>query len=239
MLKKSLSLFALILLAGCSTPLKPTSFTTSNTGTPVLIEKKQVFYTHDEELEEFINQTTPKPILFVVNKPSWTAKSRLSLQEEEEVAFTLRERIYRYLLREYDHPARVRYAYIPDDQLTKDYELIFVDTTVTDIRTGNGVARYVLGYGAGATVIQVQGSFYRSLNGEPKPLLDFVLRQRHGAYPSGVMNTQVTDDAYCLKYGTEALVTKLTTALPEYLKVPINTPVPVKPAPIVEEAPQQ
>lgn len=214
------TLLSLFIFSGCSTPLKNTEFMSTNLGTPVQVQKKHVYYLHEEELSSFHVQENPRAVLFVINKPKWTAKSRLSPAEVEDVSFTLRERIYRYLLREYPHPARVRYAYIPDDVLTRDYEVVFVDTTVTDIRTGNGVARYVLGYGAGATVIQVEGRFSHIVEGQSVPLVDFALRQRHGAYPSGVMNTQVTDDAYCLKYGTEALVGKLTTTLPTYLRTP-------------------
>ncbi|MGF1572768.1 MAG: DUF4410 domain-containing protein [Sumerlaeia bacterium] len=191
-----------------------------NSGTPIVVDKKHVVYLHEPQIEAFHTQENPKPVLFVVNKPKWTAVSRLDAGEVQDVAFTLRERIYRYLLRQYPHPARVRYAYIPDDQITKDYDVIFVDSTVTDIRTGNGVARYVLGYGAGATVIQAEGSFFQLKEGEPSPLLDFALRQRHGAYPNGIFNTKVTDDAYCLKYGTEAMIEKLTTNLPNHFVTP-------------------
>lgn len=158
-----------------------------------------------------------EPYLFIVKKPEWKSDIRLkSAEEEEDVLFTLRERLYRYLLRQYPHPTRVRYAHIPDDPILQKYRVIEVESQITHITKGNGVLRYVIGYGAGATTIQFEGQMFE----EEQPLVEFALRQRHAAYPNGFQNPKVIKDAYTLKYGSEALVGQLTETLSLYMPPP-------------------
>lgn len=227
-----LFLILMLLATGCATKLRPTEFRSAQAEPILRINKAQEFYPVEPTLSNFNSEPNPRPILFVINKPTWGAKSKLKPSEIDDVSFTLRERLYRYILRQYGHPARVRYAYIPSDPLTKDYDVIFVDSQVTHAETGSGPMRFILGYGAGATTLQVEGSFnLKQTETTSIPLLNFAARQKHGAYPNGFMNTQVWDDAYCLKYATEAMIGKLTLKLPEVLPrgaSPIENPGKIK-----------
>ncbi len=159
-----------------------------------------------------IDLEAAQAVLFVVDKPIWQASERLTVEEEEDVLFTLRERLYRYLLRSYPHPVRVRYAYTPDDPLTEDYRVISVQSTVTDIEKGSPFLRYVIGYGAGATELQIEGRITEGVE-EKNTMGEFALRERHGGYPNGFMNPSVMKPAYCLKYAAERSIERLSKGL--------------------------
>src|SRR5690606_27014092 len=75
-----------------------------------------------------VDLETAQPVLFIVLPPVWASDLRLDPEQEDEVIFTIRERFYRYLLREYPHPVRVRYSYIPTDPLMEGYRVINVQT---------------------------------------------------------------------------------------------------------------
>lgn len=146
-----------------------------------------------------------RPVLFIVEKPKWLASYRFEEEREEDVLFTIRERFYRYLLRQYPHPVRVRYAYIPDDPVVQGYRVVSLETAITDIKPGVGWLRYVIGYGAGTTVMQLEG---RLVEGD-KQLAEFAIREEHAGYPNMLLNTNVFSSTYCLKYAAEEAVGKL------------------------------
>ncbi|MBX3729270.1 MAG: hypothetical protein KF858_08805 [Candidatus Sumerlaeia bacterium] len=148
-----------------------------------------------------------QPVLFIVNPPEWRAEWRPETDEElEGVLFTVRERFYRYLLRQYPHPVRVRYAYVPGDPLLAGYRVLELDSAVTDVNPGSGFLRYVIGYSAGAVCAQLEG---RVREGN-EVLAEFVAREEHAGYPNGFMNWQVTKTSYCLKYATEESIDMVT-----------------------------
>jgi hypothetical protein len=148
-----------------------------------------------------------QPVLFVVNPPEWRARWRPESDEElEGVLFTVRERFYRYLLRQYPHPVRVRYAYVPGDPLLAGYRVLELDSAVTDVNPGSGFLRYVIGYSAGAVCVQLEG---RIREGD-EVVSEFVAREEHAGYPNGFMNWQVTKTSYCLKYAVEESIDIVT-----------------------------
>jgi len=232
----------MLMVAGCSTPLKtPTQFDFSAHALDVS-EKDFHLYVRDtsslsdktesvsetkgdggflqaiDQDEEHLNSPLvfpdQRPILFIVNRPEWDAVIRLDEADEEDVLFTLRERMYRYLLRNYPHPTRVRYAYLPDDKIIKEYRVVEIDSKVTHVTKGNGFLRFMIGYGLGAVTLQYEGSMKEIHPGE-EFIGAFALRQRHAAYPNGFINTSVFKDAYCMRYAAEALVHELTLNLPK------------------------
>lgn len=161
-----------------------------------------------------VNLEDARPVLFIVAKPVWRAPIRLKVEEEDEVLFTVRERLYRYLLRAYPHPVRVRYAYTPGDPLTKNDRVLTVSSAVTDIKKGSGFWRYVIGYGVGAVELQLEGQIIEGPEeGGGKVVGEYAIRKRHGGYPNGFLNPSVMQVPYCLKYAAEAAIDELAKGI--------------------------
>lgn len=157
-----------------------------------------------------LDMTNVQPTLFVVAEPQWLASpGDLDDKEREDILFTVRERLYRYLLREYPHPVRVRYSLVPDDPLVEGYRVLTLKTAVTHVKTGWGPARYFLGYGAGGTSLQLEGQFFEPQD-DAHPVAWFRVREDHGGYPMGFMNPRVFSATYCLKYATDKVIKKYT-----------------------------
>ena len=228
------ALLAAGLLAGCAGPVKGTGYhasyldwnhrAESDTRFRTLTEEDaslEKFFPSQQALEELESEGTAvpsleaagispeaiEPILFVVNAPEWQSSTEFDTAEEEAILFTVRERFYRYLLREYPHPVRVRYAYVPEDPITDGYRIVEVDTAVTDVNRGTGWLRYIIGYGAGAASLQLEGR----LREGNTTLAEFATREDHAAYPNGFVNTRVFNDAYTLRYAAEEAIGQITT----------------------------
>lgn len=158
-----------------------------------------------------------QPVLFVVPMPTWESERNMDEQAMENVLFTIRERTYRYLLRSYAHPVRVRYAYHPADPLIQNYRVITLDMAVTDHRKGSGIVRYLVGYGAGAAVLQIDGRIIEGTGERAREIGRFASRESHAGYPQGYMNPSVTKASYALRYVAEVAVNDLVAALREHL----------------------
>lgn len=175
-----------------------------------------------------LDMNSVQPTLFIVNETQWLAgEVNLNEAERQDILFTVRERMYRYLLREYPHPVRVRYAYVENDPLVVGYRVLSLDTAVTHVKTGWGPARYFLGYGAGGTVIQLEGKFYEMPETE-QPMAWFRVREDHGGYPMGFLNPRVFSATYCLKYASDKVIKKFTddirATIPGFRPRPVGAP---------------
>ncbi|MBI5153957.1 DUF4410 domain-containing protein [Candidatus Poribacteria bacterium] len=184
---------------------------------------------------EGLNLDDAQPVLFVVEQPEWRASAAFDPDVQEGIVFTIRERLYRYLLRQYPHPVRVRYAYLEDEPQTRGYRVITLRSAVTDVEDGAGALRFILGYGLGATVMQLEGSFIDHQNGD-RVLGEFALRESHGGYPNGLMNPRVFSAPYCLKYTADEAIGKLTGRLREF--IPAASPKPGTTAQTSHKPPQ-
>lgn len=173
-----------------------------------------------------------KPILFIVAPARWDAPHLYPKEpaREDKILFTVRERFYRYLLRNYPHPVRVRYAIRTDDPLLKRHRVVVVAPRVTDFRKGNGTVRYLFGYGFGKARLQVEGELFEGLE-EQEKIGEFVFRIAHQGYAQSGFNTDVLEADYCLKYAAEEGILKLTRAMPAHLP-----PFELVPAPSVADA---
>lgn len=163
-----------------------------------------------------LDVTTSQPLLLVVDPPEWASELRLDEEVEEKMLFTLRERLYRYSLRQYPDPVRVRYAWTPKDTGFAGYRVIHLRTRVTDFNLGNGWARYLLGFGAGSSEVQIEGELVERVP-EEDLLGEFVIREGHGGYAQWGINVKVFSGTYCLKYAIEEAVDKLMKSLPDML----------------------
>lgn len=171
-----------------------------------------------------------RPVLFIVDRPTWLASHRYSAQREDEILFVVRERMYRYLLRHYPHPVRVRYAFVANDPRLQDYRILTIETHVTDAKPGNGLLRYLIGYGAGTSVLQLEGRIYEGDPFDPGDLVaEFAIRDEHAGYPNGFLNPTVMKSHYTLKYAATDAVGKMGALIREHippatLKEPAPTP---------------
>lgn len=168
-----------------------------------------------------------KPILFVVNEPQWLAGPdpwAEHPERREDLLFTIRERMYRYLLREYPSPTRVRYALLETDPAVQAYRVLTVETKVTDYREGNGTLRYLVGWGAGQSRLQLEGSIHEGMGAERRRVGEYAVRRGHGGYAQNGLNPAVLRSDYTLRYVAEAAIGQLAEELAEIIP-------PVLPAP--------
>ncbi len=166
-----------------------------------------------DALADGVDLEAAQPVLFIVEKPEWRATTRLEREEEGKILFTVRERFYRYLLRQYPHPVRVRYAWLPEDTLTEGYRVVTLETAVTDIKKGNGLLRYIIGYGAGTTVLQLEGRLMDGGKESHATIADFAIREEHGGYPQGFFNPTVMSASYCLRYAAEQAIHRVASEI--------------------------
>lgn len=230
---------AVALLCGCAGPVKPSTAYLDDYGPFNVVDKKdlkvRVVAEQDESIDKYyltkpeierakkkkqalpdavadgVDLSTAQPVLFVVARPEWRTSVRLrKAEDEEDVLFTLRERIYRYLLREYPHPVRVRYAYAPEETITQGYRVVTIESAITDVNKGNGWLRYLVGYGAGVAVFQLEGKIYEGTGDDRKVIAEYATREDHMGYPNGFLNPSVMKVGYCMKYGVEEAVGNLS-----------------------------
>ena len=239
MIRALLACLAALLLAGCSFPVLQTGYL-DDYGSFNAVDERDVkvrlhtkedfslgkYLVTEERAKELekeglpvpdaaadgVNLSRGTPVVFVVEEPQWLAPP-WKKEHEQEITFTLRERMYRYLLREYPHPVRVRYAYSAEDPLVRNHRMLVVESAVTHTTKGSGFLRYVIGYGAGAASLQYEGRIYEGLD-KKKLVAEFAARESHAAYPQGFMNLAVWQASYTLKYAAEATIRDVSGALP-------------------------
>lgn len=233
-----------VLVIGCAGAVRPTGFlddyesfdepNRKSLGVRLLQDEPREldrFFPHTDEIhraerrgeslpspeDEGYDPEEIQPVVFVIPRPQWQAEGRLNEPEDEErVAFIVRERLYRYLLREYPHPVRVRYAWSGEERQLEGYRVLEVRTAITDVKRGSGWVRYVIGYGAGAAVLQLEGQIVDVTPDKEETLVaEFALRSAHAAYPQGFFNPRVMSDKYALMYAAEAGTRKLVPRLRE------------------------
>ena len=176
-----------------------------------------------------LDPSTSRPMLLIIAEPQWAAPLKMDADDRAEIQFVLRERLYRYALRAYPHPVRVRWAYDPRDPLTSDNRVVTLESRITDLGKGSGLARYLLGFGIGSTSVQFEGEFVEGVE-ERRRLGAFVVRKSHAGYSQWGMNPQVYLASYCAKYAVESGVWSLMERLPEHLPGAVTAPAHEDPA---------
>lgn len=230
-----LLLLSILLAAGCASPIRETGFLSGGYTDFNAINEKTIRLRVDPELASRAgmrplpvsnDQITSHPAVFVILPPRWMEMRHLVDDEtpRENVLFTVRERFYRYLLRAYPHPVRARYAIRSDDPIIAGYRVYNLETAVTHVQSGNRWLRYLVGYGAGAVHIQIEGRLVEQ--GEaPRVVAEFVVREWHTGYAQNGMNTQVLRLDYCLRYAAEEAIARLAARLPEFFPGVIFDPI--------------
>lgn len=175
--------------------------------------KKTVYVTAKDDAP------TTRPVVFVVPEVDWLVANVYKDKPEyrERIQFTARERLYRYLLRAYPDPTRVRYGWRRTDQDVENHRVIVVSANITDVRPGTGWMRYFMGWDAGQARIQLEGEIYDGADMTRK-IGEFVVRRGSGGFAQSGSNLKVWKDIYCLQYATEEAVHELTSRLPEFIE---------------------
>jgi len=170
-----------------------------------------------------LDTSTSQPLLLIIAPTEWKTALKMDEDDREEILFTTRERLYRYLLRAYPHPVRVRWAFDPRDPLLAGYRVVTVSSRITNVGTGESFSRYLIGYGLGATSVQIEGELMEGID-EKTLLGEYVVRGRHGGYSQSGWNPDVFLASYCCKYAVDEAIANFTGELPAHL--PGARPVP-------------
>jgi len=164
------------------------------------------------------DSATTRGVLFVIPEVEWAAAKPFPSDDPEKLEFTLftvRERFYRYLLRAYPAPTRVRFAYRATDPVLKDHMVITLKSRVTDYTAGWGFARYFIGY-IGESRIQIEGEIFEGPFAERK-IGEFAIRRGNAGYAQMGLNTKVLKTDYCLLYAAEEAIATMSLELPEHI----------------------
>jgi hypothetical protein len=175
------------------------------------------------------------PIVFLVSQPVWRAEDALvgRPEERENVLFTLRERTYRYLLRQYPSPTRARYAITRQDSPVAGLRVLEVRLAVTHATEGSGFWRYVGGWGTGRVTLQVEGAVLDH-GDNMRPIVEFAAREWHAGYAQTGFNTDVLQDDYVMRYAAEEIIASLALEIARRVPGVLGQP-PPQPMPPVEE----
>ncbi len=160
------------------------------------------------------DNVTTQPTVFIVPEPQWAAPVAWEGEPErrEKIIFTVRERLYRYLLRNYPHPVRVRYAIRQSDPIMRDHYILTITARVTDYRKGIGALRYLIGSGFGQAYIQIEGEFLEGK--EQRKIGEYAVRRGHSAYSQSGLNLSVLRSDYAMLYAADEALAEFTERLP-------------------------
>ncbi len=228
-------LLPLVLLAGCYSKVRPTGFLDGGYQEFNLVDEDHLKMRVDESFLEHhpaVARTlgvphdplvsgadgyTTQAVVFIIPEPRWIAPDAYPRDPEstDEILFTIRERIYRYLLRAYPHPVRVRYAYSRHDALTRDYRVITVTANVTDFKKGIGLVRYVLGY-FGEARIQIEGEIFEG-PGRERKIGEYAIRRASAGYAQSGLNPTVLRSDVVMRYAADEAITDLTQVFPRFV----------------------
>lgn len=169
--------------------------------------------------DNFREQVTAHPVVFIIPEPIWLVDDPYPGEPEktDELTFTVRERLYRYLLRKYPHPTRVRYGCSRNDPKFKDHRFVTIQTYVTWYDKGIGFTRYILGWGIGQAGVQIEGDFIDGFVDDGKKIGEFAVRTQHGGFAQNGINVNVLKSNYCLKYASEEAIRMLTDQIPNII----------------------
>jgi hypothetical protein len=160
-----------------------------------------------------IDASSSETMLLVIEPVVWRSEMKVKRETRDRLLFTTRERLFRHALRNYQHPVHVRFNVAPDDPLTRMHRTVRLRAAITDCRGGNGLARFLIGFGMGCAALQVEGELVE----DGQRIGEFAVRSLHGGYAHWGSNVMVLSDAYCLRYAADAAAARLMDELPNHL----------------------
>jgi hypothetical protein len=138
----------------------------------------------------------PGKVVICVGDALFMAKPEgIDAQTSDELTHLLRERLYWNLLKDLTGRAIITRDPNLGDYLTLGYRAVRLQTAITSLQRGVGVARYIVGYGLGDAVVQVEGRLIDQRTN--KWLAEFALRVHHNGYPSWGWNPRALSARHC------------------------------------------
>lgn len=77
------------------------------------------------------------------------------------------------------------------------FSVLLLCIKVTRVNYGSGLLRYLIGYGVGSVVLQVEGTLVNA--SDQNTIADFILYVRYSGVPYSGLNFKVISDEYCLR----------------------------------------
>lgn len=270
-LRRSLPFIAAaLMLAGCAPKVAPTGELASYTGFD-FVDRRDVKIRRGPDLEALkglehraaetgtesgaataptaaADRPTTRLLVFVVEPVKWSAGDRYEGEDRESLQRTARESLLYWIGRNYPYPVIYRYGLLPNDPLLHKADVVFVDSTITDIRTGFAPMRFPLLaiLNLGAVSIQLEGCLRRQSPSGPA-IAEFAVRSRtNGGPEAGGSNSsaffrgffwglgvypKMYSNVYCLNFGSNVNGYKL---LPHLSRL-----IPPPPQPETKEAKKQ
>jgi len=197
----------LLLLASC----------TPRTLTPVFISDDISFnYKNDKDLKVWVSPTSDTlkpPEMVYVAAVEWMDERGIEPPLKKELGAFLRQYFYHGLLRQNYFDMKMPQTENLELYTENKPRLLILETAVTRIRKGSGLARYFIGYGLGRSDLQVEGRL-REAFGEGD-VMAFVMRYRHLGNTYMGKNPRSASSRYCLRLSMEAVALATTDLMKE------------------------
>ena len=204
-LKFLLGLILLICLSGCVSRTLAPSFVSEAPGFTFLNRKNCKMRITNRAALLF------PPRVIHVPPVRWSQKDPLSPNTKDYLGDYLRTRFYYNF-----YASRQGDMWILQKDALKGFMLpegrvAVLEMEVTHLRRGNGLFRYVIGYGLGRTDIQIEGRLKESSTGEE--IFAFVAREHHEGYSYNGLNPRALSSRYCLKRSMQPIAKRISETM--------------------------
>jgi hypothetical protein len=155
---------------------------------------------------------SPGRVIISVHDVKFLAEpDRANQRIADELSRLLRERLYWNLLREFERRAIITRERDLDDYAALGYRVLRLETAITSLEKGVGIARYVIGYGLGDAAVQVEG---RLVDQHTNALTaEFAIRVRHNGFPSWGWNPRALSARHCWRLALDDAAQQLSKNL--------------------------
>lgn len=155
-------------------------------------------------------ELAPPNVLYIA-PVSYAAPPVIRLSLEQELSALLRERLYMHALRTLVPRLIIIKSKDTDDYAEIGYTVDTLSVAITHVTRGNGLLRYVIGFGMGDAALQVEGVMSNAQTDEP--LIELAVRIPHGGYPSMGINPRAISARHCLRLAADAASREIIQAL--------------------------
>jgi hypothetical protein len=190
----------LIGLSGCVAPILP----------PAKISATPPFnYRNGQAIKMRIHRDVNlvrRPRIVFINPVGFSENVKASGSLSREVGSSIRDYFYRGFVREVYKDTII----LKDGNLEwyddPENRIFILDLTVTHLKKGNGLFRYLIGFGLGQSDLQVEGRIYDHQTLEE--IFAFAFRSRHMGNSYQGLNPRALSGKYCLRMsGQETAIT--------------------------------
>jgi hypothetical protein len=158
------------------------------------------------------------PHVLYIAPVSYVAPPVIPPSLEREIAMLMRERLYIHALRAFAPRLIITKTEETDKYTEIGYTVDTLSVAVTHVTRGNGLLRYVIGYGLGAATLQAEGVLRNAQTEEH--LLHFAVRISHGGNPSMGFNPRAMSSRHCLRLAADAAAHQIIRSLAKLWALP-------------------